>query len=202
VFRGYFKDNLTKIVAVKQIPLQNVSKDPKFIKLLKREIEILMKVKSNYIVALYHATRTPNNLYMFLEYCGDGDLKELLKRRGGKITESEAVLYFRQITEGFKALFEESIIHRDIKPANILLKDGMAKISDFGFAKCLDGVGMDEATKNTYLGTPLYMAPQLLVEDKFSSKCDIWSLGMMFYEMLYGHTPWTGKTPYQLWKNI
>lgn len=51
------------------------------------------------------------------------------------------------------------IIHRDIKPANILLKEGKAKISDFGFAKCLDSVGMDDTTKQTYLGTPLYMSP-------------------------------------------
>ena len=93
---------------------------------------------------MYHATRTPNNLYMFLEYCNEGDLKELLKKRGGKLTESEAVLYFRQIISGFKALNELNIIHRDIKPANILIKEGKAKISDFGFAKCLDSVGMDD----------------------------------------------------------
>jgi len=55
-----------------------------------------------------------------------------------------------------------NIIHRDIKPANILLKEGKAKISDFGFAKCLDTCGMDEQTKKTYLGTPLYMSPQIL----------------------------------------
>lgn len=54
-----------------------------------------MRIKNNYIVSMYHATRTPNNLYMFLEYCGDGDIKELLKKRGGKLTEHEAILYFR-----------------------------------------------------------------------------------------------------------
>jgi len=93
---------------------------------------------------MHYATRTPNNLYMFLEHCNDGDLGVLLKKRSGKITESEAVVYFRQITEGFKALHDMNIIHRDIKPANILLKEGKAKISDFGFAKCLDTCGMDE----------------------------------------------------------
>ena len=103
-----------------------------------------MKIKSQYIVTMYHATRTPNNLYMFLEHCNDGDLGVLLKKRNGKLTESEAVVYFRQITEGFKALHDMNIIHRDIKPANILLKEGKAKISDFGFAKCLDTCGMDE----------------------------------------------------------
>lgn len=99
-------------------------------------------------------------------------------------------------------LYNQSIIHRDIKPANILLHEGKAAISDFGFARCLESQGMDEQVRMSFLGTPLYMSPQILKEDKFSSRCDIWSLGMVFYEMLYGHTPWTGKTPVQLLSNI
>ncbi len=61
---------------------------------------------------------------------------------------------------------------------------------------------MEEIVKKTFLGTPLYMSPQILMEENFSSKCDIWSLGMVFYEMLFGKTPWTGKTPAQLYKHI
>ena len=161
-----------------------------------------MKLKHDYIVQMYHATRTANNLYMFLEFCGDGDLKSLIKTRGGRLTEQEAVVYFRQIVDGFSYLYKNGIIHRDIKPANILLQDGKAKISDFGFAKCIDQTGMDEIVKQTLLGTPLYMAPQILIEQSFSCKCDVWSLGMMFYEMIYGKTPWTGKSPYALYQNI
>lgn len=200
VFKGFFKENHAKLVAVKVIPLESISKDPKFVRFLKREIEILQKIKSPYIVDMYHATRTPHNLYMFLEYCGDGDLRELIKKRGGRLTESEAVMYFRQICQGFKDLYKNNIIHRDIKPANILLKDGIAKISDFGFARCIDQ--MNTSNMFTFLGTPLYMSPQILMEEKFSCKCDIWSLGMVFYECLFGKTPWTGKTPYELYKNI
>ncbi|EGR34357.1 protein kinase domain protein [Ichthyophthirius multifiliis] len=139
---------------------------------------------------------------MFLEYCADGDLKSHLEKRGGKLPESEAVQYFRQICEGFKELYKNNIIHRDIKPANILLHKGVAHITDFGFARCLDSTGMNSQLKLTYLGTPLYMSPQILAEENFSSKCDIWSLGMMFYELLYGRTPWTGKTPSELLENI
>lgn len=139
---------------------------------------------------------------MFLEYCADGDLKKLLEKRGGKLPESEAVQYFRQICEGFKELYKNNIIHRDIKPANILLHKGIAHITDFGFARTLDCSGMNNQLKLTYLGTPLYMSPQILAEEYFSSKCDIWSLGMMFYELLYGRTPWTGKTPNELLDNI
>ena len=90
-------------------------------------------------------------------------------------------------------------MHRDIKPANILLHNGnvicylgFAKISDFGFARVVDD--MEGQDKFTLLGTPLYMTPQILDQKKFNSKCDIWSLGVMFYEMLYGCTPWNAKS--------
>ncbi len=69
----------------------------------------------------------------------------MLKKRGGRLSESEAVLYFRNICEGFKCLYQNNIIHRDIKPANILLHEGKAAISDFGFARCLESTGMEEA---------------------------------------------------------
>ncbi|KAL4462170.1 hypothetical protein ABPG73_018915 [Tetrahymena malaccensis] len=202
VVKGFLKDNHAQQVAVKIISLQKVAQDSNFIKLLRREIEILQKINHPNVVKLHYATRTTNNLYMFLEYCADGDLKKLLEKRGGKLPESEAVQYFRQICEGFKELYKNSIIHRDIKPANILLHKGVAHITDFGFARTLDCSGMNNQLKMTYLGTPLYMSPQILAEEYFSSKCDIWSLGMMFYELLYGRTPWTGKTPNELLENI
>lgn len=62
---------------------------------------------------------------MFLEFCNGGDLKELLKKRGGKLSEAEALTYFRHIVEGFKGIYQENVIHRDIKPANILLHEGI-----------------------------------------------------------------------------
>jgi len=95
---------------------------------------------------------------MFLEYCRDGDLKGLLKKSGGRLSESEALEFFRQIIDGFKILYQSSIIHRDIKPANILLHEGIAKITDFGFARVIDS-GMEDTANLSKVGTPLYMAP-------------------------------------------
>ena len=143
VVKGFLKDNHAQQVAVKIISLEKVASESSFIKLLRREIEILQKINHPNIVKMHYATRTASNLYMFLEYCADGDLKKLLEKRGGKLPESEAVQYFRQICEGFKELHKNKIIHRDIKPANILLHKGIAHITDFGFARTLDFSGMN-----------------------------------------------------------
>jgi len=89
-------------------------------------------------------------------------------------------------------LTEKGIIHRDLKPANILIDDGIYKISDFGFARSLSS--FSEELMESLVGTPLYMAPQILHKVPYSSKCDIFSLGLVFYELLFGRTPWPAKT--------
>lgn len=76
-----------------------------------------------------------------------------------------------------------------------------AKISDFGFSKVVDA-GMEEQVMESIVGSPMYMAPQILSNENYSSKADIWSLGMIFYEILYGKTPWIGKTPMDLLDKI
>ncbi|CAD8096079.1 unnamed protein product [Paramecium sonneborni] len=199
VYRGYKESDPKLIVAVKMLPMTEGT-NKNFLKNIKREIDILSKIRSQYIVQLFHAARTQKNYYIFLEYCNGGDLKDLIKSKGGSLSEQDAVTYFKQIIYGFKAIYQENVIHRDIKPANILLHNGIAKISDFGFARVVDD--MEGQEKFTLLGTPLYMAPQILELGKFNSKCDIWSIGIMFYEMLYGHPPWTATNQLALLDQI
>jgi len=122
---------------------------------------------------------------MFFEFCQDGDLKAYLQNKEGKrLSEAEALLFFRQIVEGFKEIYRHEIIHRDIKPANILLHDNTVKISDFGFARAVES--MHTPAYLSRLGSPLYMSPQILEGVKFCYKCDVWSVGVLFFEMLYG----------------
>ena len=101
---------------------------------------------------------------------------------------------------GFKYLYDHEIIHRDLKPANILMSKGRCKISDFGFAKNLE-YGESTVLKSI-VGTPLYMSPQILNHQKYTNKSDLWSVGLIYYELIHGMTPWPAKNELQLINNI
>lgn len=96
---------------------------------------------------------------MVLEYCEDGDLKHYLdkNRKNEGLSEVQALTFMRHLMRGYDSLLKKNIIHRDIKPANILLKQGVAKLSDFGFSRVVEDP--NKTQKLTLLGTPLYTAP-------------------------------------------
>ena len=109
------------------------------------------------------------------------------------LTESEALVIFRQLLEAFKELNKNNIMHRDLKPDNIFFSDGKVKLGDFGFCKMLQ-VNMAQ----TMLGSPIYMAPEVLKEEIYTLKADIWSLGVVLFEMLFGYCPFQSSSISQL----
>lgn len=149
------KDGLS--VAVKSISINKVTESIE--KQIKNEITNLQALSSPFIVKFYDCFRDKENLYLVLEYCDDGDLKSELEknRKNNGLSESEALIFMRHLMVGYSALFKKNIIHRDIKPANILLKQGVAKLSDFGFSRVVDDP--TKTQKLSLLGTPLYTAP-------------------------------------------
>ena len=106
----------------------------------------------------------------------------------------------RQILSGFTELVREKIIHRDLKPANILINEGTYKIGDFGFAKYVDNFGSQML--KSCVGSPIYMAPQILERTQYTTKCHIWSLGVIFYEMIHGYPPWKARDEAELLRGI
>lgn len=134
-------------------------------------------VSHDNIVKLHDIYQTTNNMYIITEFCEDGDLYHFLMHRK-KLPESEAKRMLKHIMKGSKYLQNMGIIHRDLKPANILIKNGMCKISDFGFAKSLEE---ENAVMKSIVGTPLYMSPQILKRTKYTAKSDIWSIGLIYY---------------------
>jgi calcium-dependent protein kinase len=97
------------------------------------------------------------------------------------------------VIRGFEVLVKKGYIHRDIKPANVLLKNQHYLIADFGFACKADILCRKRLTD--ICGTPVYMAPQLLKNQPYTAKSDIWSLGLMLYEMVFGYPPWPCRSP-------
>lgn len=125
--------------------------------------------------------------YLIMDLC-DGDLRKKMDGSGGKLPEAECIAAMTQIMKGIKSLVDKGYIHRDLKPENTLIKGNRYLVSDFGFITKADIKGTKKL--DVCCGTPLYMAPQLLQEKPYSSKSDIWSLGIILYEMVFGYSPW------------
>lgn len=211
VFKAYDESRNNLEVACKMIPAAKLLESEDQYNLFMREVEVLRQIKGNHIVQLIDVKRTPNNLYIFIDYCDGGDLEKQLKNKK-EFTEEEACVIIKQIAAAFVTLDEikiynnkghqVTIMHRDIKPANILFHKGQVKIADFGFAKLVDEVDKNVKKAHTLLGTPLYMAPQILNDENYSAKCDVWSTGVLFYQLIFGKLPWNGFSVPNLYQNI
>jgi len=193
VYKGY--NILTgDIVAIKKIDLDM---KPLMIKRLKMEIEIMKTLKHKHIVKLYDVIYDEYYAYLIMEYSHCGDLANYLK--GRPLKEKFAQKYSRQLASAMKYLIGRNIIHRDIKPQNILVfNKNTIKLTDFGFARYFDKTIMVE----TLCGSPLYMSPEIIKYKKYSHKADLWSIGVIIYEILTGRPPYRAKTHYELAKKI
>lgn len=184
-------------VAVKKIDVENIYKLNKNIK---REIELHKKIKHRNIISLYDIIYDDKNhyIYLILEYCEKGDFAKFQNKQ--PLKEVYIQKYIKDLAEGLKYLSQYNIIHRDLKPQNLLISNcGDIKISDFGFAKEHNNI---DNLKQTYCGSPLYMAPEILHYQKYNSKSDLWSVGIIIYEMITGKPPYHVKNFYQLMKLI
>lgn len=167
--------------------------------LLNAEIEIMKKLDHPNIVKMITAiyVSTPQSgefvldtddepgLYVVLEYCGGGDFKHFI--RGKRMSEKHACGFMKQLKSGLQYLHSKGIVHRDLKPHNILLSSDYKtlKIADFGFARVIDA----EALAATMCGSPLYMAPEVIRGEQYGANADLWSVGVILYEMLCGERP-------------
>ena len=166
------------------------------IKMLFREISVQRNLIHANMIRLYGHIETLDRVILVLEYADGGDLYAHLKKKL-RLPEREACRIFSEICEGVKYLHGGNIIHRDIKPENILMtKTGGIKICDFGW--CAVG----DTERSTYCGTLDYMAPEILAAGTYSNKVDIWSLGILLYEILHGATPFKGKNQIERLNNI
>ena len=174
--------------------------DPQKRNVVKNEINILKQLDNEYIMKLYEEIDTPNYLYLVLEYVNGIPLIDILKNeKSGYLSQKRAIKLMTQNLKGIIYLHDKNIYHRDIKLENILvMKNDSIKIIDFGFAvKC-----NRDSYQKLFCGTPSYMAPELLNKEKYIPYySDIWSLGVLFYSMLYGRFPFERNDKYLLEDN-
>lgn len=180
-------------VAIKKIRMEKVQKN-KNKSQLESEIEIMKAMKHENIVNLLDVITYESNIYLILEFC-TLDLKTYLQKK--VLKEKVARKILTQLAYGLKYLRSKDIIHRDLKPQNILLRVErprnplekrriIVKIADFGFAKIVGSEGLAE----TMCGSPLYMAPEIMQKHRYTNKADLWSVGVILYEMLYARHPY------------
>ncbi|CAD8076940.1 unnamed protein product [Paramecium sonneborni] len=169
--------------------------------LLDTEIAIMKELQHPNIAKIIDSFKLPpKNMVIILELC-DGDLNKLMKKHGGKLPEQVAQNALAQLMEGFKYMISKNYIHRDVKPANALSKGSVFKVSDFGFAGKVNVKGRQKL--DLFCGTPIYEAPQILQMIPYTAKCDIFSIGVMAFELVYGQFPWSNRAgDEQLLKNI
>jgi serine/threonine protein kinase len=191
VYKGYKVGLPDKLYAIKKMEY-----DPDNQR-LKQEIEVMKNISHPNIIKLYDVIYEEDSMYLILEYCKNGDLSKYLKNR--PLKEEYAQKYLRQLVSALKYLISKNIIHRDLKPHNILVNDNYElKISDFGFARYFD----KNTLVDTLCGSPLYMAPEIMKNKNYTIKSDLWSVGIILYEMLTGNPPYKVKTIYNLIKSI
>lgn len=177
-------------VAIKVVPLEKFNQVPKLEEFTSNEIKTLARINNINVVKFIEMLKTANNMYLVYEFCDGGTLEDILQRKH-HLSEADSIKIFKQIINAFKAIYKENILHRDLKPSNILFHNDVIKIADFGFCKKMSS--SNELTF-TMVGSPIYMAPEILKGYPYNIKADIWSLGVVFYEMLFGVCPFEDKT--------
>lgn len=181
---------LDRFVAIKILPPE-IGNDPAFAERFSREARALGKLNHPNIVSVYDFGRSGEQYYFLMEYVEGANLRQAI--RSGGLTAKDALAIVSQVCDALQFAHDEGVVHRDIKPENILIdKRGRVKIADFGLAKLLGQDQSDHVLTQTHqvMGTLRYMAPEQMQGSKqVDHRADIFSLGVVFYELLTGELP-------------
>ncbi|XP_069157319.1 serine/threonine-protein kinase 3 isoform X5 [Procambarus clarkii] len=181
VYKALHKES-GQVLAIKQVPIDTDLQE------IIKEISIMQQCDSHHVVKYYGSYFKDSDLWIVMEYCGAGSVSDIMRLRKKTLTEEEIATVIYDTLRGLEYLHLRRKIHRDIKAGNILLNtQGHAKLADFGVAGQLSDT---MAKRNTVIGTPFWMAPEVIQEIGYDCVADIWSLGITALEMAEGKPPY------------
>ncbi|HUU51862.1 MAG TPA: protein kinase [Candidatus Heimdallarchaeota archaeon] len=191
VYKAFDKEVGEKI-ALKTIKPE-IAADEKVIQRFRNELKIARKISHKNVCRMFDLGREDDTYYIAMEYVSGEDLKSSV-RRMGPLSTGKVLGFATEICEGLAEAHRLGIVHRDLKPQNIMIdRDGIAQIMDFGIARSRELKGMTE--NGSTIGTPEYMSPEQVEGEDIDQRSDIYSMGVILYEMVTGRTPFEGKTP-------
>jgi serine/threonine protein kinase/Tfp pilus assembly protein PilF len=173
-----------------------VSADKSTIDRFRNELKIARDISHKNICRMYDLGREAGSYFITMEYVSGEDLKSFI-RRARQLVVGTAIFIAKQVCEGLAEAHRVGVVHRDLKPGNIMIdKEGNAKIMDFGIARSISVKGITGA--GVMIGTPEYMSPEQVEGKEVDARSDIYSLGIILYEMLTGQVPFEGDTPFTI----
>ena len=188
-----------KVYCIKVIQKQGIV-EQKLVPQMNREIEIMYILNNPHCLRLKNHFEDDNNFYLVMPLASKGQLYRVLKKFR-KFDERTAAQILRETISALQYLhsFKPPIIHRDIKPENLLLNEGgRVLLADYGWSN----FNMEGDVRKTFCGTPEYIAPEMLLKKGHDTRVDIWSIGILMFELLSGYSPFVAKTNQELYQNI
>jgi len=173
-----------------------ISTNKKTIARFQNELKLARKIAHRNVCHMYHLEEEEGTSYITMEYVPGEDLKSFL-RRSGQLSMAKTISIAKQVCEGLAEAHRLGVVHRDLKPQNIMIdKEGNAKIMDFGIARSLEGKGV--TGEGAVIGTPDYMSPEQVDGKGVDQRSDIYSMGVILFEMATGRVPFEGETPFSV----
>ncbi len=186
---------LNEEVALKLVKSE-IATDKKTIERFKNELKLARKIRHRNVGGMYELMEAEGKPFITMEYVDGRDLKSLIVKRE-RLTEDEAISIGKQVCEGLAEAHELGVIHRDLKPQNIMIeKENRVKIMDFGIARSIKAPGV--TATGMIIGTPNYISPEQAEGEEVDHRSDIYSLGVILYEMVTGSVPFKGETAFSV----